>query len=348
MKLKPFQIVPFLRRPDPMIKAVLVYGPDGGQVCEILDTLTMAIVTDRKDPFRVGELTAMMVRADPACLADEVSTLALTGGRRVVRIRNADDALAGTLESFLEAPVGEALVVVAAGELGKASSLRRLFEEANNAVALPCYLDEAETLESLIYDTLRQSGLKGEVAAVAYLVERLGGDRLQSRRELEKLMLYAQSGGGTVTLADARACVGDGADLTLDGVAMAVADGDQARTDRMYERLILEGMTPVSVLRALMRHFQRLHMAAGAVAGGYSIEQAIVALKPPLFFKNKDHFRAQLLIWPRDRLARVLDLLTQAEIDCKVTGMPARAICGRTLLQLARFGAKLRQLSGRI
>lgn len=348
MKLKLVQVEPFLQRPDSTIRAILVYGSDSGQVCEILDTLTTAIVVNRQDPFRVSELTAATVRADPARLADEAATLALTGGRRVVRVRDADDTLASVLSSFLTTSEGEALIVVAAGELGKASRLRRLFEETGNTVALPCYLDEAKTLELLIHDTLRQFGLKGEAAAMTYLVEHLGSDRLQSRRELEKLVLYTQSGGDTVTLADAMSCVGDDTDLTLDGLAMAIADGNQGRADRMYRRLILKGVVPVGILRVLIRHFQRLYLAAGLVACGRNVEQAMAALKPPLFFKIKDRFRTQLLVWPEDRLLRALEMLMQAEIDCKTIGLPDQTMCGQTLLQLTRIGASLQQADGGI
>ncbi|KAF0117996.1 MAG: DNA polymerase III subunit delta [Rhodospirillaceae bacterium] len=322
----------FLR---PNVRAALVYGPDGGQVHEVLDSLTVVVVPDRKDPFRVSELTAAHVLADPAKLAEEAAALSLTGGQRVVRIRDAGDSLAGILGNFLAAPGGETLVLVAAGDLGKASKLRRLFEEAVNAVALPCYLDDAGTLESILHDTLQRFGLKAEPAAVTWLIDRLGGDRLQSRRELEKLALYVH-GAAVVTLADAMACVGDSADLTLEHLALAVADGPPAKADRLYARLLLEGTGPVVIVRALIRHFQRLHLASSLMARGHSAEQAMAALKPPPFFKVKERFRKQVLAWPQERLAAALDLLTQTEIDCKSTGMPDQAVCGRTVLQLAR------------
>ena len=43
--------------------------------------------------FRVMELTVGMVRTDPACLVDEAASLSFTGGRRVVWIREATDAV---------------------------------------------------------------------------------------------------------------------------------------------------------------------------------------------------------------------------------------------------------------
>ncbi len=344
MKLQSAKIQSFLRLPDPAVRAVLVYGSDNGQVCEVLEALTTAIVANSKDPFRVSNLTASEVISDPALLADTVATFTITGGSRVVRVHDADDTITNIIRDFLKFHYENNLVVVAAGNLSKASKLRQLFEAASTSViAMPCYPDDSQTLAVLIHETLQHFGLRGEEAAVAYLVERLGGDRLQTRRELEKLALYACSDGNTVTLADAMACIGDSTELSLQSLAMAVADGNTTLTDRLYARLIREGLTPVRVLRALANHFRRLHMATVIMDGHHCrAEQAMATLKPPPFFKIKDRFKAQLLAWPERQLVEGLDRLMMAEIDCKTTGGQSESICCWTLLQLVQRGAAFR------
>jgi DNA polymerase-3 subunit delta len=39
--------------------------------------------------------------------------------------------------------------------------------------------------------------------------------------------------------------------------------------------------------------------------------------------------------WSAATLAQALDSLTQAEIDCKTTGLPAVAVCGQALMAIA-------------
>ena len=50
MKLSAGQIDGFLHRPDPQIRAVLLFGPDAGLVRERADTLARAICPDLHDP----------------------------------------------------------------------------------------------------------------------------------------------------------------------------------------------------------------------------------------------------------------------------------------------------------
>jgi len=332
----------FVKSPDAAMRAILVYGPDGGLVRERVQRLVKGVVADVKDPFRVAELTPARLKEDPARLADEAAALALTGGRRVVVLRDAGDSQAEIIASFLANPKGDALVVVEGGEMGPRSALRKLFEGADNAAALACYADEGGSLAAVIQEELKTAGLAADPDALAFLIGHLGGDRRLTRSEMGKLVVY-MGGAGRVRLEDAVACVGDSAALSMDDLALAAADGDHATAQRVLDRLLREGTPPVSVLRALARHFLRLHLAAGLVAQGRSPEQALAALKPPVIFKVADRVKRQLSRWPAETVGRALEVLTEAEIDCKTTGMPAAEICSRALMQLARAAGRARR-----
>lgn len=340
MKIVPARIAAFLERPDPAVVAVLVYGPDRGLVRERADLLAATVVDDPDDPFRVTDMAAAQVADDPARLADEAAALALGGGRRLVRVRDAGDGVAKVFEAFLDgAEAGGTLVVAEAGDLGPRSALRRVFERAANAAALPCYADDARTLRQVVSETLGSHGQSATPEALEYLAAHLGSDRLVTRNELEKLALY-KGAPGTVGLDDVLACVGDSAATSLDDVAVAAAAGDQAGLDRALQRAFQEGNHPVGVLRAAARHLQRLHLAAGLIAAGKTPEQAMAALRPPVFFKLADAFRGQLRRWPGGRLAEALEIVTVAELDCKTSGQPAEAVCGRALMRIAQQAAR--------
>jgi DNA polymerase-3 subunit delta len=325
----------FLRRPDEGVGAVLLHGPDAGLVRERADTLAKTVCPDLSDPFRVADLAAAALTADPARLADEAAQLSLIGGRRVVRVREGGDNLARLFAGFLDGSAGDAMVVVEAGELSGSSALRRAFEASPRAASIGCYPDAPRDRAAVVRDTLAARRVTASRDAVQYLVDHLGEDRLLTRSELEKLALYAGDG-GRVDLDDARASVGDSAALDLDDAVMAAAEGDAPRLERVLARVFQEGEQPVTVARAMLRHLQRLHALAARVAAGAGAAEALRSARPPIFFKHEESFRRQLGLWSEQRLRPELARLAEAEVLMKTTGLPAETICRAALLALAQ------------
>src|SRR2546423_1790242 len=107
MRLAGARVEAFMRRPDPDVRAVLLYGPDAGLVRERAESIARTVCPDLHDPFRVADLAAAVLVADPARLVDEAAQISLMGGRRVVRVREAGDALAPLSTRFLADVAGD-------------------------------------------------------------------------------------------------------------------------------------------------------------------------------------------------------------------------------------------------
>lgn len=337
MKLQPRQLAGFLRQPPAEVRVALVYGPDRGLVAERAAALVRAVAEDPQDPFRVVTLVPGDLREVSSRLADEYAALSFGGGHRAVRLREAGNGETGAVESVLELEVeADALVIVEAGELGPRDRLRVLCEKHAAAATIACYTDSDSTLEALIQHSLREAGLAIDPDALAELAGRIGADRQVSRRELEKLALYMAGHGEAITLADVEAVIGDGSPLVLDDLIAAAAEGDLARVDRVYRRCLDMGQSPIGILRGLLRHLQRLHLVAARIGQGARADEAMRALRPPVFGPNQARFRRQLGLWDAGRLAGALQRVWDAEIACKTTGSPAAALTGRCLMQIAQ------------
>jgi DNA polymerase-3 subunit delta len=323
------------RNPPRGLAAALVFGPDSGLIRERAETLLKTVVDDLADPFRVCDLDEQTLAGDPARLFDEAAAISMLGGRRVVRVRGAGNGLAKLFESFLAEPAGDALVVVEGGDLAKGAALRKVFEEADNAAAIPCYLDSQSGLSDVVRDALKAEDLSIAPDALTDAVSRLGSDRGVTRRELEKLALYAR-GKKQVTLEDVRAVLGDEAEARIEEACDAAGTGDLNRLDLALERLWTADVSAVAVLRQAMAHFQRLLLVGSA--RGESLDEAMRKLRPPLHFSRTASFKAQVQKWSEAKLFEALDLLLETEALCKTTGVPAEAACARALFNVAAIG----------
>ena len=333
MKLDARAAAAALGNPAPW-RAVLLHGSDAGLIRARGAMLARAVLGALDDPFRLAEFD----REGFARIPEEMASLALTGGRRVVRVRDADDRATQAVQTALDGP-GEGLLVLEAGELPPRSRLRALIERAKSAAAIGCYPEEGRALGEANRASLAAHRVTIRAEALEWLTTQLGADRLASEQELEKLALYVGPG-GTVDLPDAMACTGDLAGLSLDDALFAATAGRIALAERALETALAEGAAAIGILRAAILHLQRLHRVRAAIAEGVAETEAIRHLRPPLFARRQGAFSAALRLWPEPALAGALATLFETELACKQTGAPAETLCRNAISALARRAAR--------
>ena len=81
--------------------------------------------------------------------ADEAAAISMTGGRRVVRIRGADNALTEISSASSPSPSGDALVVVEAGDLAKTGACANCSRTARQRRRDPCYPDIGRAISKM-------------------------------------------------------------------------------------------------------------------------------------------------------------------------------------------------------
>ena len=332
MKGEARRIAGFLQAPG-ACRVVLLHGEDAGLIRHRAERLAQAVGGSADDPFRV----AVLERDAQGRLEEEALSLSLTGGRRVVRVREAGEAVLALVRRVLAVP-GDTLVVLEAPGLGR-GKLRSFVEAAPEAAAIACYPEEGAALERTIREVLHEREVTLEPGVAEWLSDRLGSDRAGLRGELEKLALYAGPG-GVATLEAAQASIGDAALLQLDDALFAATAGDLAALDRTLERALAEGVNAIAVIRPALSHLQRLHLARLLVAEGMAPEEAARSLRPPVFFRRVPAFLRALGTWSPAQLQRAIDETRLVEQACKTTGARMEALCRRFLSVLARQAAQ--------
>ena len=338
MKFNGKQINAFLNSPDPSFRVILCYGSDQGLIHERAQELLKTKVDDPKDPFRVSHLTGGEIKKDPTRLFDEVSTQSLIGGDRVVLIKLGGEEISKHIDQCLE-DQGSPLIIIEAGSLGPKSPLRKLVEKDKNSIAMASYLDDTRGLGELIDTMVGKSGKTISREGKSYLINNIGSDRIVSRSELDKLITYMGSD-KEIKLNDVLAIVEDNGAFSLDKIIYPVASGNHLEAEINLERAFKEDQSPITVLRATIRHFQKLHLALGYMERGQTPRDALKAIKPPIMYLFIDQFVQQLERWSGPKAERALALLSDAEIKCKTTGSPIKAICGRALISLSQAARK--------
>jgi DNA polymerase-3 subunit delta len=297
----------FLARPALHIFLYLVFGTDLGLIAERTRKIIARAVDDPKDPFQLVRIPGDELAADPLRLADEANTVPLFGGRRAITIEAQGKAFTNALEPLLAAPPPrDCTIVIEAGALKKDALLRTLCERDRKAVAIQCYPDSAKDIAQLIDAEVAESGLTIAADARAYLVSQLGQDRLATRAELEKLMLFAH-GAGEIRLDHVEAVVSDTSSLIADRTVNAAFEGDLSALDAGLRHIASDYHL---LLVVALRHALDLHRARRDAAEAPASRQAFGFAGAG--FGQKEVFDRHLRDWTRASLARAVTILS----DC--------------------------------
>jgi DNA polymerase-3 subunit delta len=299
----------FLARPPPHIYLYLVFGTDAGLVTERARKIILRAVGDPKDPFNLVRIGGDELANDPARLADEANTIPLFGGRRAILIEVQGKTFVAAFAPVLAAPPRDCTIVIEAGGLKKDAPLRTLCERERNAAAIQCYPDSAHDIAQLIDAEVGAAGLSIAQDAKAFLVSQLGQDRLSTRSELEKLVLYAHVA-GEITLDHVAAIVCDASNLIAGEAVDAAFDGKFAALDARLRHIFAGASDYHALLAVALRHALDLHRArrdadeAPGPREGSSFTGA--------GFKQKDAFDRHLRAWTRPSLSRAVDTIAEA------------------------------------
>ena len=309
------------------VRALLVYGPDAGQVDEFCDKAIEKLGIEKDNLFALDS-NDLSEKQD--ALFAESCTPSMFGGRKMVIISNAGDSDTKIISELISHPGLSATVIVCGGELRAGGGLRSLFESGNDIAALPCYNDDARTLETLIRKELSaESGIKQITPdAMAYMTTHLGGDRGITRGFLNKIALYV-SDKHIVELDDVEKCLPDTGAADTDDYLYSLTAGHVAQTVTALDRLLYAGGEPNMLIRMLDSHFKRL---LSAVVDGQL---------PRLFWKVEDKFRTAMKIWGESDITAVLVRLNELEKQLRMTGMPAEILLRDFSLKLAMRAAKM-------
>ncbi len=308
------------------VRAVLIYGPDAGQVDEFCDNAISKLGIDKDNLFA---LDSDELREKQDALFAESCTPSMFGGRKMVIISNAGDASARTIEELISHPGLCATVIVTAGDLRAGGGLRSLFESDEKLAALACYTDDARTLTTLIRNELSAAGI-GRIHpdAMAYMTAHMGGDRGITRGFLTKLALYVDEK-KTIDLEDVEKCLPDSAAADMDDFLYSLTAGHVAQTMTALDRLLYDNAEPNMLVRMLDGHFKKLMTAV------------VDGQLPRLFWKVAEKFNNAVKMWPVSEITAVLVRLNELEKQLRTTGMPAEVLLRDFALKLSVRAARL-------
>jgi DNA polymerase-3 subunit delta len=324
----------FAKRRARDFRIVLIYGPDRGLVSERATELAKLTGVDMADAFSFMRLDASDISSDPGRLFDEANSTGLFGGEKLIWLKGAgaDKTLSEAVSGLAESPPPNAWVIIEAGDLKKGANLRKAVEQAPAAMAIPCYADDSKSLNLLIDEELAAAGLRITADARLALQDCLGGDRLASRNEIRKLVLFARDD-GLIEESHVAAIVGDASAISADDAVDAVFKGDLASFHHAIQKVVASKTPVFLVLQGCLRQLQLLDLMRTEIDGRRaSIQDAVNTHGRHLHFRRKPIVEGALRSLTAQTISTEMNRLQAAVLQSRQRGSLEDTIAMQALL----------------
>ncbi len=297
--------------------AILLYGPDKGLISYTCTEISKLSGKEIKSiSYKDAENKGLDIILNNASLFNK---------GEIIKITDVPQTIDNSFKALLLGKIHNFPILIA-DELSPSSSLRKFFEAEESLASFGCYAADEKATALLIRQTIAESSKKITSDAVAYLAMHLAGDRFLIMSELGKLLLYTHDK-DNIELSDVSEIISRSLMTSPDKLCISFAKGNAGQYFIELEKLLAENISPVWIIRALIRYYINLYIAVSLKDRGESLESAIQSIKPPIFFKYVQDFRQIVSISETKGIINVLKNLEMAEIECKSSGASADKIC---------------------
>ena len=316
---------------------ILLYGPNEGLIRENYLKIKNIFSENIADELI---FTGKSIIEKPTALLDEIRTVSMFNEKKIILIENPSDKNIPEFESAFEYINNKILIVITAGNLTKSSKIRKFFEGSKTNFSYANYDDDLKENSQLIQSLEKSINKVLSKDIKKYLSQSLSNDRMISRNEIEKIILYYQDNKELPNLENIKLIFNNNSDLNLSKISQLAFSGQPNKMAINLNKMFSEGISPIAIIKVMLNYVQRIQATQISLKKNNDFESAIKSLKPPVFWKDKDSFKQHCNKWPISQTIFNFNLLIDTELNCKSDYSLTNILCERALINIAVRGQK--------
>ena len=340
MKGKQQDISTIINNGETSLKCILLYGPNSYLINELYNKLCDSLL-DKNDVFAPSEFNIKEISKNADAFYNEAESLAFGGGRKYLKIDMDNSESAGPVLDLLKNDIKETTLLIRGDVLSPRSNIRKSLEKLENTLIVPFYEDDIVSLKKFIKEKAEKRNFSFNESAINSIISMSGFERSQINDAVERIMLYFEfDEDKKVDEEKVGKILFDTNQGQMSELCKSICLGETEVSQKISERLFLQGITPPQFISALIIHFQKLHLVGLNIISGQSVSEAMKQIKPPIFFKEVNAFKSQIKNWNINKVDRALEILTESDLLTKTKPGLGKSLIGNIIIRLANVAKK--------
>ena len=236
--------------------------------------------------------------------------------QKFIVIKRSTDKILKVIETLNFKNLQDTIIILNADNLEKKSKLRSFFEKDKKLVCIPFYPDNAQTLSKLTYNFLREKKISISPSNINIIINKCSGDREILINELQKIELFNKNG-KKINSENISKLINLGENHSISDLV----DNCLAQNKRKIISILNENNFSnedcITIVRSFLIKSKKLLALSKAFETNKNIDLTISSAKPPIFWKEKEVTKQQILKWSSKNIKQLIYSISETELQIK-------------------------------
>jgi len=288
---------------------ILFYGKNEGLKNEALNILN-------KDKNNILNYEEKEILDNESKFIENILSKSLFEKKKFITIKRSTDKLLEIIEILNTKNLEDTCIVISSDNLEKRSKLRSFFEKNKKLVCVPFYPDNEQTLYQLAYNFLRNKKILISPSNINLIVNKCTGDRKTLFNELQKIEFFSKNG-KKVNSENISKLI----NLNENHSIFELIDNCLAKNKKKIISILNENNFSnedcIMIVRSFIVKSKKLLALSKAFETNKNIDLTISSAKPPIFWKEKEITKQQILKWSSKNIKQLIYSLSETELQIK-------------------------------
>jgi DNA polymerase-3 subunit delta len=288
---------------------ILFYGKNEGLKNEAINILI-------KDKNNISNYEEKEILDNENYFIESILSKSLFEKQKFIVIKRATDKILELIETLHLKNLDDTTIILSSDNLEKKSKLRSLFEKEKRLVCIPFYPDNDQTLSKLAYNFLKDKKISISPSNINLITNKCNGDREKLFNELQKIEYYTKNG-KKVDSENISKLI----NLSENHSISELVDNCLAQNKRKIISILNENNFSnedcIMIVRSFLIKSKKLLALSKAFETNKNIDLTISSEKPPIFWKEKEITKQQILKWNSKNIKQLIYSLSEAELQIK-------------------------------
>jgi len=288
---------------------ILFYGKNEGLKIEALNILI-------KDKNIISHYEEKEILDNENNFIETILSKSLFDPQKFIIIKRASDKILKIIENLHQKNLEDTTIVLNSESLEKKSKLRSFFEKNKLLTCVPFYPDNDQTLSKLAYNFLREKKISISSSNINLIINKCSGDRKTLINELEKIELFSKNR-KEINSENISKLI----NLSENHNISELVDNCLAQNKRKIISILNENNFSnedcIMIVRSFIIKSKKLLALSKAFEANKNIDLTITSAKPPIFWKEKEITKQQILKWSSKNIKQLIYSLSETELQIK-------------------------------